>query len=234
MKKRDDKDMIVGLISSQKQVPEKRDSKKNYNAIVNRIINILRNKDHPCSLSELQKEMKDFDLRNKEFLTLVHKYDHKIKFDEKKEIFYLKSKYIMQSIEDLKDKIRSSEHGLLEDEELTDSYPGIRSDIEKLKRENYVKVIFNGEKNTNVLFYRDSADKFEKLMIDPEYTNAIFELRKIWKDELGYYDTNEKNFLVRKRLRTDTLKKKGEKRRRIKQWQNIHVDQNLLANNDVK
>lgn len=227
MKKGADKDVITGMVTVQKTVKQ---DKKNYNAIVNRIMNILRKKDHPCTSTELQKEIKDVDFKNKEFLRQLQKYDQKIRYDDKKDMFYLKSKYIMNNIEDLKEKVRVSEMGLMEDEELTDSYPGIKGDLEKLKRENYVKCVYNSEKQCNVLFYRDLGDKYEKLIIDQEYMEALNELRKIWKDELTYYDTSEKNqYIAKKRLRSEPIQKRGEKRRRTKNWQNVHVE-HLLSN----
>lgn len=226
-----DKDLIMGMVVVQKPV-EKKD-KKNYNAMINRLINFLRAKDRPCSLSEIQREMKDIDFKsNKDFFTFLHKFDNKIKFEEKSEMFLLKSKYILANIEDLKEKIRTCDNGLLEDEELTDSYPGIRNDIERLKRENYVKVIHNEEKKCNVLFYRDIADKFEKLLTDNEYKSALTELRKIWKEDLTYYDSNEieENFLRRKRRLTDISVNKKHKKRKVKHFQNTHIPSLIFPN----
>jgi hypothetical protein len=224
--KANDKDLVKNLYSTHKVVEPK--TKKNVPAIINRMIDYIKKKERPCSLTELQAEIKELDLRSKEFLSALSKYSEKLKLDERGEMLSLKSKYALYNIEDLKDKIRTNEYGLLEDEELKDSYPGIKNDIEKLKRENYVKVIYNTDKLCNVLYYRDSSDKFEQKLVQPEFSQAIQELRKIWKDELNYYDVNDKTqVFIKKRLPGEEIKKKSEKKRKITKWANDHIYDNF-------
>jgi hypothetical protein len=237
MLKKNDRDTIMSIASAQKvSSTEKTKDKKNYNAVSNRIINLLRTKEKPLTFNEVMKDLKDLlDQKNKqEFIHFISKSNMtKIKFDEKTETFQLKSKYVdMHSIEDLKDKIRLSEYGILEDEELTDAYPGIRSDLEKLKRENYVKLIYNDEKKVNVLFFRDSSDNIEKLLVDNDYKAAVAELRKVWKEDLTYYDGSEgTESFIKKRTRTDSGgKKKGERRRKIRNFANTHLPSLNTAN----
>ena len=220
--KNSDKELVKNLYSTQKLSEPK--TKKNIPSIINRIIDYIKKKDRPCSLTDLQGEIKELDLRSKEFTSALSKYIEKLKFDERAEMLSLRSKYALSNIEDLKDKIRTSEFGLLEDEELKDSYPGIKNDIEKLKRENYLKVIYNSDKLCNVLFYRDTSDKFEQKLIQPEFTQAIGELRKIWKDDLNYYDANDKTqVFIKKRSAGDDVRRKSEKKRRITKWANEHI-----------
>jgi hypothetical protein len=226
MKKSSDEELFK-MLGTQKQSDKK--EKKNVNSIMNRIINYIKNKDRPCSLTELQKEIKEIDLRSREFLVVLSRFSEKLKLDERTEMMSLKSKYALSNIEDLKDKIRTSDFGLLEDDELKDSYPGIRGDIEKLKKENYVKVIHNTDKNCNVLFYRDASDIYEQKLIDPDYQNAISELRKIWKDELNYYDVTDKTqVFIKKRHREEDPRRKGEKKRKITRWANEHIFTEIL------
>lgn len=190
----------ITAISSVQRAPRKREV-KHFGVNVNRIINILRNNDGKISKAQIQAEMPDFDFNSKENLNELNKYN-KIKYDFLREVFLLKSEYNLKNIEDLKNKIKTTEHGLLEDEILTDSYPGIKVDIEKLKNEKFVKIIYNNEKKCNVLFYRDMADEFEKIIINPEYEEAIKELRKIWTEELNNVRPIS-NVVIKKRQRPD-------------------------------
>jgi hypothetical protein len=212
--KASERQVFEQMVSKPKVAAEKKD-KKNFNAIMNRIINYLRKNEKFCSLTEINRELKDVDLKsNKEFLTFLATNSQKLKYDERTEIFSLKSKYQIRTIDELKDLIRTSENGLPEDEELTDSYPGIRSDLEKLKRDNYVKVITNEEKKFNVLFYRDTADNVEKLLIDNELRDAVVELRRIWKDEISFYTRDDETFLRKRQRINEDFNRKGEKRQR--------------------
>jgi hypothetical protein len=222
----DSKKTIEGLIVKQKPVVEKKE-KKNINTKINRIIHYLRIKDKICHMNEISKDIKDLDLKtDKEFLDYLANRSEKLKYDSNTETFSLKSKYGIKNIEGLKDLIRTSENGLVEDEELTDTYPGIKGDLDRIKRENYVKVIVNEEKKVNVLFYRDTADKIEKLLINNEYKDAITELRGIWKD-INYYAKDEDNttFLKKRKRINDEYHRKSEKRQRRnnKRLANVHL-----------
>ena len=62
MKKKDERETIESMIIKPKHASEKKD-KKNFNAIINRIINYLRKKDRICTLNEISK---DLDKKHKE------------------------------------------------------------------------------------------------------------------------------------------------------------------------
>lgn len=200
MKKQKDELLITGMYNIHKTVKQK--ETKNFKAVLNRMIDYLRLNDGHCSKKELTKHLEDIDFNSKQFLFQISQYP-KINYDQKKEIFQLKSEYNIQNIEELKNKIRSSEFGLLEDPELTDSYPGIKNDLDKLKQEKFAKVIVNNEKNCNVLFYRDMADNIEKIIINPEYESALKELRKIWNDDMSNRFFDSTNYIQKKRQRSD-------------------------------
>jgi hypothetical protein len=224
MRKGEERKTIEGMVTKPKPITEKKE--KSFNSVINRIISFLRKNDKFATLHEINKDLKDYDLKsNKELLNFLSTSSQKLRYDERTETFSLNSKYKIKNIDELKDLIRTSETGIAEDEELTDSYPGVKADLERLKRENYVKVIVNDEKKTNVLFYRDTADRVEKLLIDSEYKEAITELRKIWKDELTYYAKDDEGTFIRKRKRiNEEISKKGEKRqRRNKKLANTHL-----------
>lgn len=215
-----DNELIKSMVSVQKK-PSKRE--ENVPSLINRIIHIIRKKDRPCTLAELEKETKEKDLgKNKRFMNELMR-SAKIRYDDRTDMISLKSKYGISNIEELKAKIRESENGLPEDDELKDVYPGVKNDIERLKAENYVKVIENEDKS-NVLFFRDTSDKVEKKLIDPDYQPAIELLRKIWRDELRHYDLSEKNQVyIKKRRPSHDLKIKGQKRRKITKRANEHI-----------
>lgn len=191
----------INLISNN-QKPQKKKVVTSFLVNVNRILSVLREYDGKCSKKQLAEKLPDFDFDNKANLNELSQYN-RIKYDPVREIFELKSEYNIKKLEDLKQLIKTREHGLLEDVMLTDSYPGIVNDIEKLKMEKFVKVIYNNEKRCNVLFYRDMADEFEKIIINPDYEEAINELRKIWNEELNNIAVINDTTLFKKRPRTD-------------------------------
>jgi hypothetical protein len=231
MFKKADADIVQGMVVN----PKKTSSKKSENitSLINRIIDIIRNKEKPCSITELQKEIRDGDLKGRKFLAELSRSD-KLRYDEHTEMLSLKSKYGISNIEELKAKIRQSEFGVPEDDELKDVYPGVKSDLERLKRENFVKVIENDDKS-HVLFFRDTSDKFEQKMIDNEYKPAIDLLRKIWKDEIKYYDTTDKSQgFLKKRRPIDELRHRGTKRRKVTRWANEHYFNDIITNSKAK
>ncbi len=220
-----DADIFKEMVSAQKKHNKKDD---NIPSIINRIILIIRKFDRPCTLLELEKETKEKDLASNKRLIAELMRSAKIRFDEKTEMLSLKSKYGMHNIEELKAKIRESDNGLPDDDELRDVYPGVKNDIEKLKAENYIKVIENEDKG-NVLFYRDTNDKFEKKLIDKDYEPSINLLRKIWKDDLKYYDTSEKvQVYMAKRKNSSEIVSKPYKRRKISKRANEHILSDLF------
>lgn len=195
-----DAGLINGMVSSQK--PKKAKKMKNFKIILNRIIDILRLNGGKISKKELSKKLEDIDLGSRDFYDQLLQYK-KIAYDPVRELFELKSEYNLKNIEELKNKIRTSEHGIVEDEELKDSYPGIKDDIERLKSEKFVRVILNNEKKCNVLFYRDMADEFEKILINPEYDQSIQEIRKVWNLELNHSSFEQYATILKKRPRPD-------------------------------
>ena len=230
MNKKVDADIVQGMVSTQKKSSSKK--LENITSLINRIIDIIRHKDKPCSITELQKEMKEADLRSRRFVSELSKSD-KLRYDEHTEMLSLKSKYGISNIEELKAKIRQSEFGLPEDDELKDVYSGVKNDLERLKRENYVKVIENDDKS-HVLFFRDTSDKFEQKLIHPDYKPAFELLRKIWKDDIKYYDTTEKGQTMMRKRPPEEMRHKGGKRRRITKWANEHYFNDIISNSKAK
>ena len=198
-----DESIIQSLTATQK--PKQKGSKKP-EVTLNKIIDVLKSSGGKCPRMELQEKLKNDNLLDPLFLERL-RASKKIAYDSLTEIFELKSEHNIKNIEELKQKIRTSEHGLREDGELIDSYPGIRNDIKRLKEEKFVRVVENADtaKNCNVLFYRDINDPTEKLIADPRYDEAIKELRKIWKDELNISASDNKQVIhsINKRLRDD-------------------------------
>lgn len=211
-----DSNLITNLVSKKAQNETiKVDKKLSTNSWINIIIDFLKKHEGICTLDELLREFRDLENFIKshiEFFEVLNK-SNKIIFDGYKNTFQLKTKYNLKNIEELKEKIRSFEFGLPEDDELLDTYPGIKTDLERLKRENFVKAVYNEEKKFNVLFFRDCEDKIEKVIINPEYELALKELRKIWKDEINYFNDETVQY-DKKRHRTDNDAVLGKKRRR--------------------
>lgn len=227
-----DSQMIIGMIKKNNQTENvKVEKKMNINFWINKIIDHLKSRDNFSYLQDLLNEYKDLEnyiASNREFFEHLNK-TNKIFFDSVKNTLQLKSKYDIKNKEELKEKIKFSEYGLVEDDELLDSYPGIKNDLEKIKQENFVKVINNDEKKFNVLFYRDCSDKIEQITIDPNYQDALKELRKIWKDELNYFSEETNNLHRKRRSDNDNLRKK-ERKRKIKMVANSHLSISNISN----
>jgi len=212
-------DMIskTTLSHSDKTNPDK------YGAMSNRIILYIRQKGSQ-SLENVQKELSNnFTIENN-FLNYINNECPKLKYDLRTKKFELKSKYTIRNKEDLKELIRKSENGLVEDEELIDSYTGIKRDIEAIKNENYVKVIKNDDTNKNTLFYRDLSNPIELLLIDPNFKEAIEELRIKWKDESINKGQLGEGKLIDNRRKVK-IKNRGQKKlNKNKRIQNTHID----------
>ena len=136
---------------------------------VNRILNVLREFDGNCSKKQLAEKLPDFDFDSKANLEELSQYN-RIKYDPVREIFELKSEYNIKNIEDLKQLIKTRKNGILEDEMLNDSYPGIKNDIEKLKKEipidnsveEYMKKISEGIKKVRKSLIVKKANLIDK------------------------------------------------------------------------
>ncbi len=229
-----DSNLITNLVLKKSQNETiKVDKKLSTNSWINIIIDFLKKHEGLCSLDELLREFRDlenFIKSHNEFLDVLNK-SNKIIFDGFKNTFQLKTKYNLKNLEELKEKIRASDYGLPEDEELLDTYPGIKTDLERLKRESFVKAIYNDEKKFNVLFFRDCEDKIEKVIVNPDYELPLKELRKIWKDEINYFHDKTVQY-DKKRFRNENEVVLGKKRRRkaAKLIANNHLAADFGAN----
>jgi len=191
---------------------------------INLIIDFLKKHDGICIYDDLIREFKDLDnfiKTHSDFFEIL-KNSNKVIYDPKLKTFQIKTKYEIKKLEDLKELIKSSKYGLPEDSELIDSYPGIKKDLEDLKRINFVKVVPNDEKKLNVLFYRDCNDKIEKMIVHPDNQQALQELRKIWKEELNYF-TDEQISYNKKRHRTENDLIGKKRKRKAKLVVNTHL-----------
>jgi hypothetical protein len=196
-----------------------------YNSMINRILNYIRGKDKACTLSEINREFPEFELkRNKEFLSYL-KICQKIHYEEKTDIIVLKSKYNIKNIEELKHLIRISDNGIPENEELKDSYPGIRTDLDILKGEKYIIQIYNDERKENILFYRDMSDPTELILTNEKYKDAIEEIRKIWKKGLENFENFEdpKLYIGKKKKFKPSKNKKNDKVFKKGRIANVHL-----------
>jgi hypothetical protein len=232
-KPNNDLNLIVNLISKKTQNESiKVDKKLSTNSWINITIDYLKAHEGMCTLDELLRDFRDlenFIKSHNEFFEVLNK-SNKIIFDGYKNTFQLKTKYNLKNIEELKEKIRSSEFGLPEDDELLDTYHGIKSDLERLKRENFMKVIYNDEKKFNVLFYRDCEDKIEKIIINPEYDLALKELRKIWKDEINYFTDDTVQYNKRSRRDNEVVGKKRKRKAKLIANNHLPADFGAVGN----
>ena len=209
----------TALTVNDKTNPEK------YSAVVNRIILLLHQKDKPQHIEAIQKEITTFQIdNNPNFINYVNENCSKIKYDPRTKLFQLKSKYTIRNKDDLKELIRKSELGIVEDEELIDSYTGIKKDIESLKNENYVKVIKNDDTNKNTLFFRDLNNNIEKLLIDPIFKEAIEELRLKWRDENMNKGAIGEGKLISNRRKVKISNKGKKIINKNKRIQNTHIN----------
>jgi hypothetical protein len=188
----------------------------------------------------LKNELKDQNFRINEI------FKNKIKNYEKIEYFnnnfFLRKKYkLIRNIDDLINLLKNSENGVKIDEDLLSAYNTIEKDIEELKKEKKVRIInnkileeknkdFKKEKEKNktfeIMFYRNISDKIEELIINPNFEEAIEELRTIWKkDDLKIKINNERDLVGQLRYKNkkeQEIKKnfkfsdKKEKKREIK------------------
>jgi hypothetical protein len=188
----------------------------------------------------LKNELKDQNFKINEI------FKNKIKNYEKIEYFnnnfFLRKKYkLIRNIDDLINLLKNSENGVKIDEDLLSAYNNIEKDIEELKKEKRVRIIsnkiieeknkdFKKEKEKNktfeIMFYRNISDKIEELIINPNFEEAIEELRTIWKkDDLKIKINNERDLVGQLRYKNkkeQEIKKnlkfsdKKEKKREIK------------------
>ena len=192
----DDGKLIETMIIKDKNPKPK--NEQNPKTIINLIINFCNSHNGQAMKKEIEKNL-GIQI-NETFLKYLSEYK-KLIYHRDKEIFQLHSEYNLRNKDDLKSKIRDSDYGLLEDEQLKTSYPGIERDLESLKNEKFVKVIFNSEKKINVLFYRDKSDPYEKKIIDPSNEEALKEIRKTWNELDTSQITRNTNYYLSKKIR---------------------------------
>lgn len=209
-----DKDLIIGMKKQQKEVyiqsQSNLSSQAHIHSLINKIINMIRNKGQPCTIKQIKEINPNLDLNNPDFIAILNT-SKKLRFNKEKELFELKSKFNIRGYEDLQTLIKKEENGIPFDEELKDSYIGIEKDIERLKKEGKLRVIYNDEKKIEVLFYRDIMDVFEKYLVNEEFKETVDEIRKVWKDELKLHEGHEKYAPIIKRRDENLLKKKKKK-----------------------
>jgi len=175
----------------------------------------------------LKNELKDQNFRINEI------FKNKIKNYEKIEYFsnnfFLRKKYkLIRNIDDLNNLLKNSENGIKIDEDLLSAYNSIKKDIDELKKEKKVRIInnklledknkdFKKEKEKNktfeIMFYRNISDKIEELIINPNYEEAIEELRKIWKKDDLKIKNNERDLMGQLRYKN---KKEQENKKNFK------------------
>ena len=231
------------FINSINQTNQHRNREINFNLIIEKMEKILKKKRF-CNENEmeilLKNELKDQNFKINEI------FKNKIKNYEKIEYFnnnfYLRKKYkLIRNIDDLINLLKNSENGVKIDEDLLSAYNNIEKDIEELKKEKRVRIIsnkiieeknkdFKKEKEKNktfeIMFYRNISDKIEELIINPNFEEAIEELRTIWKkDDLKIKINNERDLVGQLRYKNkkeQEIKKnfkfsdKKEKKREIK------------------
>lgn len=163
---------------------------KNLNVIINQTIDELRKHGGSAELKILINKIPE--LSDERIIQNVSKSE-KIQYIYDKNILQLKSKHNIHTIDELKNLIRNTQYGLIENCELYDAYPGIKQDLEILKKEKFVKVIKNEENKYDVLFYKDPSDPIEKIISDPCFEESIQEIRKIW-NLINEEQTSFKNF----------------------------------------
>ncbi len=197
----DDGKIIESMIIKNKN-PKPKIEQNSKISIINSIIDFCKSNKGQATKKEIEKHL-NIQI-NSNFLKNISEYK-KLIYSEDKEIFQLHSEYNLRNINDLKSKIRDSDYGLLEDEQLKTSYLGIEKDLEILKNEKFVKVIFNTEKKINVLFFRDMSDPYEKKITDPRNEEALKEIRKTWNELDTSQITRNTNYYLNKKVRYEGI-----------------------------
>ena len=187
----DDKKLIESIVPKEQIIQQR--PVNDFQAMLNSIIFYCEIHNRQASKKEIQDYLKvQLDTN---FVKYVNE-SQKLKYNDKKELFELKSIYDIKNIEELKSLIKEKrELGLLEDHQLKTAYKGIEKDLDFLKNEKFVKIIFNHEKKLNVLFYRDMNDIIEKKIDENKFKDALKELRETWKEldnSIDYGNSNKK------------------------------------------
>lgn len=196
----DDGKLIESIIIKDKNPKPK--NEQNTKTNINRIIDYCKSHNGQATKNEIEKNL-NISI-NSIFLKHLSEFK-KLIYSEDKEIFQLHSEYNLRNINDLKSKIRDSDYGLLEDEQLKNSYLGIEKDLEILKNQKFVRVIYNTEKKMNVLFFRDMDDPFEKKITDPKNEEALKEIRKTWNELDTSQITRNTNYYLNKKLKPEGI-----------------------------
>lgn len=191
----DDKKLIESIVPKEQIIQQR--PVNDFQAMLNSIIFYCEIHNRQASKKEIQDYLKvQLDTN---FVKYVNE-SQKLKYNDKKELFELKSIYDIKNIEELKSLIKEKrELGLLEDHQLKTAYKGIEKDLDFLKNEKFVKIIFNHEKKLNVLFYRDMNDIIEKKIVEPNFKDALKELRETWKELDNSIDYGNSNSYLNKK-----------------------------------
>jgi hypothetical protein len=218
------------FINSINQTHQHRNKEINFNLIIEKMEKILK-KFGKCSENEmenyLKNELKDINFKiNDNFKNKIKNYE-KIEYFSNN--FFLRKKYkLIRNIDDLNNLLKNSENGIKIDEDLLSAYNSIKKDIDELKKEKKVRIInnklledknkdFKKEKEKNktfeIMFYRNISDKIEELIINPNYEEAIEELRKIWKKDDLKIKNNERDLMGQLRYKN---KKEQENKKNFK------------------
>jgi len=218
------------FINSINQTNQHRNREINFNLIIEKMEKILK-KFGKCDENEMESYLKN-ELKDNNF-KINDIFKNKIKNYEKIEYFsnnfYLRKKYkLIRNIDDLNNLLKNSENGIKIDEDLLSAYNSIKKDIDELKKEKKVRIInnklledknkeFKKEKEKNktfeIMFYRNISDKIEELIINPNYEEAIEELRKIWKKDDLKIKNNERDLMGQLRYKN---KKEQENKKNFK------------------
>jgi hypothetical protein len=220
---KDGGDTIRNMHSEKKMTLSEKRNPNKYKQIVNRIIDYLGKNNHIASLTDIQKSINDFDIKgNNEFIHFISTKCENLKYEETKELLSLVSRHEIDNYEGLKDKIKKSEYGISE-AELENCYPRIKDDIERLRKENSVKIIFNEEKKFNVLYFKDKDDPLEKLLSDESKSEALKFIRDTWNEIKAHENfEDKKDYIGVKKQRPES--KKERKRKLKSRIQNTHLN----------
>ena len=168
--------------------PSQLDTNKDFTRWLNNLISHLRDNGlDTLQIKHVKKisTCKEINFKNKDFINYI-KQSGKINFNPNNETVSLIKKYDIKNKTELLTLLKNEENGIKYDEDLKNSYGEIERDVEELKKNKKIKTI-QSEKDV-VLFYRDTEDEIEKLIIDPSNKLALNLIREIWRNECKLTD----------------------------------------------
>jgi len=134
------------------------------NNIIHKIIECLRSASRPLLLEEIEQTI-NMNLSNNEDLLAIIRDNRKINYDETQNRYSLRKLYNISDKDSLIRYLKEVPRGVPENQDLFDCYRGIEKDIQHLKQEGYIRVIYNAEKDKkfNVLFYKNPDETVERI-----------------------------------------------------------------------